>query len=50
MSFWLVLPLLLVLAPGGSRAHAQVQLTAHPSMIKGPPGAPVTIVEFSDYQ
>jgi protein-disulfide isomerase len=31
-------------------AHGQVDLTAAPSMVKGPPDAPVTIVEFSDYQ
>ena len=46
-----VVPLLLVvLALGAASAAAQVELTAHPSMVKGPPGAPVTIVEFSDYQ
>lgn len=32
------------------RAVAQVELTWSPSMVKGPAGAPVTIVEFSDYQ
>src|SRR5437867_5939638 len=42
--------LLVVLALGAPSAPAQVELTAHPSMIKGPPGAPVTIIEFSDYQ
>ena len=36
------------LVPGAARA--QVDLTAPPSMVKGPPDAPVTIVEFSDYQ
>jgi len=46
-----VMPLLLVvLALGAASAPAQVELTAHPSMVKGQPGAPVTIVEFSDYQ
>lgn len=46
-----VVPLLLVvLALGAASAAAQVELTAHPSMVKGPPGAPVTIIEFSDYQ
>jgi len=29
---------------------AQVEITWSPSMVKGPSGAPVTIVEFSDYQ
>jgi len=42
--------LLVVLALGAASAPAQVELTAHPSMVKGPPGAPVTIIEFSDYQ
>ena len=32
------------------RALAQVELTWSPAMVKGPAGAPVTIVEFSDYQ
>ena len=46
-----VVPLLLVvLALGAASAPAQVELTAHPSMVKGPAGAPVTIIEFSDYQ
>jgi hypothetical protein len=33
-----------------ARASAQVEITWSPSMVKGPSGAPVTIVEFSDYQ
>jgi protein-disulfide isomerase len=33
-----------------TRVAAQVELTWSPSMVKGPSGAPVTIVEFSDYQ
>ncbi len=46
-----VVPLLLVvLALGAASAPAQVELTPHPGMVKGPPGAPVTIIEFSDYQ
>jgi hypothetical protein len=41
-------------APGipmvtASRA-AEVDLTVHPAMVKGASTAPVTIVEFSDYQ
>jgi protein-disulfide isomerase len=49
--FFCVVPLLLVgLALGAASAPAQVELTPHPSMVKGPPGAPVTIIEFSDYQ
>jgi hypothetical protein len=34
----------------GARADGQVNLTADPAMTKGPAGAPVTIVEFSDFQ
>jgi hypothetical protein len=33
-----------------ARARAQVDITIEPSMTKGPAGAPVTIIEFSDYQ
>jgi hypothetical protein len=36
-----------VFTPGG---RAQVDLTLEPAMTKGPAGAKVTIVEFSDYQ
>jgi hypothetical protein len=35
---------------GAPRALAQIELSWSPAMVKGPPGAPVTIVEFSDYQ
>jgi len=49
-SFGMVLSLLLCLALSTTGARAQVELTTHPSMTKGPAGAPVTIVEFSDYQ
>lgn len=31
-------------------ARAQVDITVHPAMTKGAGTAPVTIVEFSDYQ
>jgi hypothetical protein len=31
-------------------AGAEVHLSIAPAMSKGAPGAPVTIVEFSDYQ
>jgi hypothetical protein len=40
---------LLVLAAGG-RADGQVSLSITPAMSKGTDRAPVTIVEFSDYQ
>ena len=46
----LVILVLLSLGPGASRAQAPVELTVDPSMVKGPTGAPVTIIEFSDYQ
>jgi hypothetical protein len=42
--------LLLWLAPNASRAQAPIDLTVTPSMVKGSVGAPVTIIEFSDYQ
>jgi hypothetical protein len=35
---------------GARRGAAQVEITVDPNMVKGAPGAPVTIVEFSDYQ
>lgn len=43
----LLLVSVLLLAPP---ARAQVEVTLDPAMIKGAAGAPVTIVEFSDYQ
>jgi hypothetical protein len=50
-SIGMVLALLvLTCSPATSRAFAQVELTWSPSMVKGASGAPVTIVEFSDYQ
>ena len=50
-SIWLMLVLLaLSVALGSPRALAQIEITWSPSMVKGPSGAPVTIVEFSDYQ
>lgn len=33
-----------------AEAPAQVELTVTPFMAKGPADAPVTIVDFSDYQ
>ena len=42
--------LALSVALGSPRALAQIEITWSPSMVKGPSGAPVTIVEFSDYQ
>lgn len=47
------IPLALLLAAAALRpapAGAQVQLTVTPYMVKGAARAPVTIVEFADYQ
>jgi protein-disulfide isomerase len=41
---------LVLAAPGSLRAEDDLRLTVDPAMMKGAPGAPVTIVEFSDYQ
>jgi hypothetical protein len=50
-SFWVIVAALMAAAVAGvAAAHAQVEISVHPSMVKGAPGAPVTIVEFSDYQ
>jgi hypothetical protein len=46
---WLVAPLA-ILAGVACAQTAPPESGADPSMVKGPPGAPVTIVEFSDYQ
>ena len=43
-------PLLVMLTLGAARTHAQVEITINPTMVKGPRDAPVTIIEFSDYQ
>jgi hypothetical protein len=45
---WLVA--LLVVLAGAAAAQAPPESGADPSMIKGPAGARVVIVEFSDYQ
>jgi hypothetical protein len=42
--------LLAVLVLGATPAPAQVNVTVQPFMTRGPAAAPVTIVEFSDYQ
>ena len=50
-SIRLIFPLLaLVIAVCAPRAVAQIEITWSPTMVKGPSSAPVTIVEFSDYQ
>ena len=47
-SVWLVA--LLAGVVSGVAAQTAPAIDADPSMVKGPPTAPVTIVEFSDYQ
>jgi hypothetical protein len=42
--------LLVGLALGAARTHAQVEISIDPMMVKGPRDAAVTIIEFSDYQ
>ncbi|MBI2204019.1 MAG: hypothetical protein HYU41_09230 [Candidatus Rokubacteria bacterium] len=37
-------------ATPATTAHAQVDISIDPAMVKGAPTAVVTIVEFSDYQ
>jgi len=42
--------LALVLPVSLGVARAQVEITLDPAMVRGPADAPVTILEFSDYQ
>jgi len=50
-SMWLIFLLLaLVIAARPARALAQIEITWSPTMVRGHSTAPVTIVEFSDYQ
>jgi hypothetical protein len=46
--YTIVLISILVLTSAG--AAAPIRITVEPTMMKGPAGAPVTIIEFSDYQ
>ena len=51
MTAWVQLLVSLLLAAGAvGPAAAQVELTVIPAMTKGPENAPVTIVEFSDFE
>jgi hypothetical protein len=49
-SFWVIVAALMSATVAVAAARGQVEITVHPSMVKGASGAPVTIVEFSDYQ
>ena len=49
MTRW-ICALLLLLAGAASPAAAQVDLTVTPAMVRGPANAPVTIVEFFDFE
>ncbi len=49
MTRWIAAHLLL-LAWAAFPAAAQVDLTVTPAMTRGPADAPVTIVEFSDFE
>jgi len=39
-----------ILAGALSAAAAPLRITVEPTMTKGPTSAPVTLIEFSDYQ
>jgi hypothetical protein len=43
-------PLVLLLAAVACGAQTPREITIEPVMVKGPASAPVTIIEFSDYQ
>ena len=51
MTAWLMFLVSLLLASGSlTPARGQVDLSVTPSMTRGPQGAPVTIVEFFDFE
>ena len=45
-----IVPGVIALALWAGAGGAQVRLTVAPSMVRGALDAPVTVVEFSDYQ
>jgi len=45
-----ILALLAVSLARPTGGGAQIELTVYAAMVKGPASAPVTIIEFSDYQ
>ena len=50
MTAWVRLLVSLLLATGSATAAAQLDLTVTPAMTRGPEGAPLTIVEFFDFE
>ena len=49
-TIWTAWLLALVAGLGGAGAQTGPEIGAEPTMVKGPATAPVTVVEFSDYQ
>jgi hypothetical protein len=49
-TIWAGTLLVLLAVAGALPAQTPVELTIEPTMVKGAAKAPVTIVEFSDYQ
>jgi hypothetical protein len=47
---WTVAAIMVALWAPGCFGQAGLAVTANPAMTRGPATAPVTIVEFSDYQ
>jgi len=47
---FVILALVVASAARPTVGSAQIELTVYAAMVKGPADAPVTIIEFSDYQ